>query len=333
MKINKLSFKITCISSLILFLGIMIYTNFLFSPIIFYSLIILVIIISYFLFTILLFDIHKIKDRIYNINKNRFTEAENPDNFENLIERLDLISKQLENDQINFDRISKVRTEFLANVSHELKTPIFAIKGYTETLLNGALEDNNVNRNFIDKIDSQASRLENLFSDLIDISRIESNQLVLELKEFPLNRLLNWVEQTYSLAISNKGINFSIPDCNNIIVYGDEKYLQSVFSNLIENAINYSNSGSIILAAKVDNDNINISITDNGLGIDKEHFDRIFERFYRVDGDRSRDSGGTGLGLSIVKHILESHGSSIDVKSVIGQGSTFSFKLKRILKS
>tara|TARA_Y100000766_G_C18889029_1_gene597500 strand:- start:451 stop:1446 length:996 start_codon:yes stop_codon:yes gene_type:complete len=274
--------------------------------------------------------VNKIKSQINAIYKDNFIFDNSTESFELLINQIDKISQKLKNDRLELNKVSKVRTEFLANVSHELKTPIFAIKGFTETLLDGALEDHKVNKKFVENIETQANRLENLFSDLIDISKIESNQLVLKLNRFKLQRLINWSRDTFSESINNKGIKFIVPDCKDLNVVGDEKYLKLVFSNLINNAINYSNSGSIIIAAKLIQNKVKISITDNGIGIDKKHINRIFERFYRVDSDRSRQSGGTGLGLSIVKHILEAHGTDIKVESDISMGSIFSFELNNI---
>ena len=271
--------------------------------------------------------INKIKRQINAIYKDNFIFDNSTESFELLINQIDKISQKFKNDRLELNKVSKVRTEFLANVSHELKTPIFAIKGFTETLLDGALEDSKVNKKFVENIETQANRLENLFSDLIDISKIESNQLVLKLNKFKLQRLIDWSRDTFAETINNKGIKFIVPDCKDLCVVGDEKYLKLVFSNLINNAINYSNSGSIIIAAKSIQNKVKISLTDNGIGIDKKHINRIFERFYRVDSDRSRQTGGTGLGLSIVKHILEAHGADIKVESDTNVGSIFSFEL------
>ena len=326
---NKLLINITLVSFSTLLLGILFYSIFISNLLFLIISIILLMSLSFFCFYSLLSKFYKIENQINRIYQDNF-KVSNLKNNEELIDQIGCIANKLEDDQLNFDRVSKVRTEFLANVSHELKTPIFAIKGYTETLLDGAIDDHNVNKKFITKINSQANRLENLFSDLIDISKIESNELVLKLDKFPLNRLLDWVKNTFLEEIHSKGLKCSIPDCDDIIVYGDEKYLKSVFSNLIKNSINYSKEGSIIISAKVISDKVKISITDHGIGISQKHVGRIFERFYRVDSDRSRETGGTGLGLSIVKHILESHGSSIIVESNPDQGSTFSFDLLKV---
>ena len=195
--------------------------------------------------------VNKIKYQINRIFYDNFSLEDQNDDFEKLIDKIDQISQKIKNDRIEFNKISKVRTEFLANVSHELKTPIFAIKGFTETLIDGAIEDTKVNKKFIKNIESQANRLENLFSDLIDISKIESNQLTLKLDKFKLQELIEWAKETFAKVIQNKGINFITPDCKDLHVIGDKKYLKSVLSNLINNSINYSNSGSIIISVKL----------------------------------------------------------------------------------
>ncbi len=326
---NKLLLQVAGVSCFNFACGLLFYKVFISDLALFMISLFLLISFNFLYLYKLLSRIYKINNRIDKIYQNNFPSNKYQNNDE-LIDRITLISQKLEKDQIDFNKVSKVRTEFLANVSHELKTPIFSIKGYTETLLDGAINDQNVNKKFVHKIETQANRLENLFTDLIDISKIESNQLVLNLDNFPLNRLLNWVENTFAEQINKKGLEFSVPDCEGIIVLGDEKYLKSVFSNLIKNSINYSHNGSIIIAAKAYKNKVKISITDHGIGISKEHINRVFERFYRVDSDRSRNTGGTGLGLSIVKHILESHGSSIDLESTPNKGSTFSFQLVKV---
>ncbi len=330
MRKNKLLIQTSLISCFSLCLGIIIYANLQSNLFLFYLLILLLITFNIYVYSLLLGHINNIKYQINRIFYDNFSLKDQNDDFEKLIDKIDQISQKIKNDRIEFNKISKVRTEFLANVSHELKTPIFAIKGFTETLLDGAIEDTKVNKKFIKNIESQANRLENLFSDLIDISKIESNQLILKLDKFKLQELIEWTKETFTKVIQNKGINFITPDCKDLHVIGDKKYLKSVLSNLINNSINYSNSGSIIISVKLNKNKVRISIIDNGIGVEEKHIDRIFERFYRVSSDRSRETGGTGLGLSIVKHILEAHGTDISIESKLNVGSTFSFQLSNV---
>lgn len=235
---------------------------------------------------------------------------------------------RFEDDIKQIRQLGHTRDQFLENVSHELKTPIFTLKGFVETLLDGAVDDPTVNREFLLKIQSQANRLENLFNDLIQISRIESGELKMEFKWFDYHSVLTDLTDSFGSIAEYRGLKLTTPEKVNFDVYGDAFRLQTVLSNLISNAINYSDHGSIIISVKRMNDRLITKITDTGIGIPKNKHNRIFERFYRVDTDRSRKSGGSGLGLAIVKHILEAHNSDLQIESEPGSGTTISFDLK-----
>lgn len=227
-------------------------------------------------------------------------------------------------------KLERVRTEFLGNVSHELKTPIFAIQGFLETLLDGAMDDKKVNRLFLEKAGRHAGNLNNLVSDLIDISLIEAGEMRLSFRYFSLSNFTNEIIDEQAPFAAQKGLHLLFtPMVKDVDVYGDKAKLKQVMNNLIQNAIKYTEEGSITVSAAVHGKQVRVVVKDTGPGIAAEHLPRIFERFYRVDRARSRAAGGTGLGLAIAKHILEAHESKIEVMSTVGVGSEFSFCLKR----
>ncbi len=227
-------------------------------------------------------------------------------------------------------KLERVRTEFLGNVSHELRTPIFSIQGMIETLLHGAIDDKTVNKDFLRKALLNTERLNTLIADLIDISRIESKEMKLRFRYFIIQELLNSTITELQLLAEKKKIQLYVDCDSSSEVYGDKEKLRQVLTNLIDNAIKYSGNGTTItISCKEKTDTVVLSVSDMGIGIADEHLPRIFERFYRVDKDRSREAGGTGLGLAIVKHIVEAHHSSINVKSELGKGTTFSFEIKK----
>ncbi|MEO8821047.1 MAG: ATP-binding protein [Ginsengibacter sp.] len=223
------------------------------------------------------------------------------------------------------------RKEFLLNLSHELKTPIFAIQGYVDTLLDGALSNNEVNKKFLGNASRNVDRLVNLLNDLDEITKLESGELLLFQENFAIQDLIKEVFESLSIKSDEQKIKCFIKDgCElPLSVYADKEKLRMVLINLIDNAIKYGKPGGIIEASayKVDGKKILVEITDNGYGIAEEHLPRIFERFYRTDLARARKAGGSGLGLSIVKHIIEAHGDTIHVRSKIDVGTTFGFLL------
>ena len=223
------------------------------------------------------------------------------------------------------------RKEFLQNLSHELKTPIFAIQGYVDTLLDGALHNNEVNEIFLTNASRNVNRLVNLLDDLDEISRLESGQLKMELRSFVVQDLIREVFETLFFKAQEKNIRLHIKKgCEfPLNVFADKERIRQVFLNLTENAIKYGRENGNVEASfyNVDGQNVLIEISDDGYGIAEEHLSRIFERFYRTDQARSRRVGGSGLGLSICKHIAEAHGQAIHVRSKQDVGSSFGFTL------
>lgn len=224
------------------------------------------------------------------------------------------------------------RKEFLGNVSHELKTPIFNIQGYIETLLDGAVEDPEVRYTFLQKAAASTERLNDLVNDLLDISKMENHAMTMQFKEFEINELCKEVFESYTKQAKSKHYTLGFkPDCDiPFKVIADKERIRQVLNNLIGNSIAYGKEAGHTNIGLYDLDaSILIEVSDDGEGIEAEHLPRLFERFYRTDKSRSRNSGGSGLGLSIVKHIIEAHDQSIDVRSDIGKGTTFTFALKK----
>ena len=231
------------------------------------------------------------------------------------------------------ERNEAFRKEFLQNLSHEFKTPAFAIQGYLETLIAGAIDNPEVNKKFLNNAFRNTERLINLISDLDEITKLESGKLELHYQNFIIQDLLIEVYESLSLKAEDKNIHCSIKKgCEiPVLVHADKEKIRQVLINLVENAIKYGNQDGKIEASvyKTDEKNYLIEITDDGIGIAEEHLPRIFERFYRTDYGRSRNIGGTGLGLAICKHIIEAHGQIIHARSKPGIGSTFGFTLRK----
>jgi len=278
-------------------------------------------------------EITKIKSTIKDIRKNRFTSPDEIKLGKSLVElEGDIKSMFLrtQNDIANLKKLEQVRTEFLGNVSHELRTPIFAIQGFIETLLNGAINDSKVNKNFLTKASNHTIRLNNLLNDLIDISMIESGQMKMSFRYFNIKEYMeNIYNEMHPLAERKNLELFLHPIRENLKLFGDKDRLRQVIINLISNSIKYTELGKVEIIVEEENKFGKIIVRDTGIGIPEMDQSRIFERFYRVDKGRSTAVGGTGLGLAIVKHIVEAHGSQMEVTSEIGKGSEFSFKLKK----
>lgn len=229
-------------------------------------------------------------------------------------------------------RNEEFRKEFLLNLSHELKTPIFAVQGYIHTLLDGALEDPNVNKLFLKNATKNIDRLCRLIDDLDEISKLESGEMTINGENFIIQDLIKDVFDTLSLKANTKGIKFNVKKgCEAPIhVLADKEKVRQVLINLVDNSIKYGRTDGHTVASIyiMDDKRVLIEISDDGIGIAEEHLPRVFERFYRTDRARSRDIGGTGLGLAIVKHIIEAHGQTINIRSKPEIGSTFGFTLE-----
>lgn len=277
-------------------------------------------------------EIARTAEAIKNGDLEQRARVKSRDEIGALATAINEMADTLSKDIVRMRKLEHVRSQFLGNVSHELRTPIFSVQGYLETLMDGAVDDPNVNREFLEKAYRHAVRLDALLNDLIEISRIESGDMKMSFRYFPVVEFLQQVVEEMRPLAERKGITLStvsdVPAGTQ--AYGDRDRLKQVMVNLVDNAVKYTDSGGTVTCRLSGDANAcTVSIEDTGCGIPEEHQSRIFERFYRVDRDRSREVGGTGLGLAIVKHIVEAHGGTIAVSSVVGRGSTFSFTLKR----
>jgi len=225
-------------------------------------------------------------------------------------------------------RLETMRRDFVANVSHELKTPLTSIKGFVETLLEGALEDKENSRSFLNIIHLNAERLNNLVNDLLSLSEIESKEIKLKKTGFTLRGRFEEIIRGFSSQIEKRNLTILNELGQELVVFADQDKLDQVITNLLDNAIKFNkDKGTVRIYSSLENNMARITIEDTGIGIPEKDVLRIFERFYRVDKARSREMGGTGLGLSIVKHLVELHGGIVGVQSTEGLGSTFFFTL------
>ncbi|WP_410511961.1 ATP-binding protein [Paenibacillus sp. BR2-3] len=230
-------------------------------------------------------------------------------------------------------RLEKMRSEFVANVSHELKTPVAAVKGFAETLLGGGVTDEKMARSFLQIIYDENERLNRLIGDILELSKIESKRTPLVCSPVHLSAFFDSMLETMSKVAEKKNISLSAKVPEELFMEGDEDKLRQIFMNLLSNAINYTHEGGSVRVSAVNKQNYDgtesviFTVSDTGMGIPRKDLPRIFERFYRVDKARSRSSGGTGLGLSIVKHLVELHRGVISVQSNLGIGSSFILEL------
>ena len=234
------------------------------------------------------------------------------------------------NDQSLIKGYEKMRTGFIANVSHELRTPLSSILASVETIKNSAKQDKKAQLKFLDSMENQAWRMTRLVEDLLTLSKIESDDKELNFEKINVDLILRGVIESLSKKAKLKKIKFkTIKKHKKLLINADQDSIIQVFTNLIDNSINYSKENTLITItfdkSKIhDKSFLKICVADEGDGIEKKHLNRITQRFYRVDKDRSRQQGGTGLGLAIVKHIIQRHQGELKIKSQIGKGSTFS---------
>jgi len=293
-------------------------------------------ILIYLTFKFLIFkEIEKVYQELNRISKDSPTitssfQTGNPIKKINR-EIVDYVSqKEDEIDQLK--RLADYRREFIADISHELKTPIFAAQGYVLTLQDGAIDDKKVRTKFLKKAAKSLNRLDVLVQDLLTLSRIESGVVTMNLQICDIQALALEVFEQLDGKASKKSIELKLEKAyeEGVYVMADADRMMQVFVNLVNNAISYGNeNGWVEIAFYEVEDKVKIEVRDNGPGIDEEHLGRVFERFYRVDKSRSSKQGGSGLGLAITKHIMESHGSIIQIESELGVGTTFRFELAK----
>lgn len=298
-------------------------------------------IVSYFMILVMLrrYIDRKIKPIYKMIYQTKATKREEfyyktilqPQSIEEVKDAVEVWAELRKNEIEILRRNEAYRKEFLLNLSHELKTPIFAIQGYVDTLQNGALNNPDVNMKFLQNASKNINRLVNLLNDLDEISRLESGEQLLFSETFIIQDLIKEVVESLSIKMDERGIRCYIKKgCEQPLqVYADKEKVRQVLINLVDNAIKYGKDrGNIEASAySVEGKKVLIEISDDGAGINEDHLSRIFERFYRTDQARNRKIGGSGLGLSICKHIIEAHGETIHVRSKVDVGSSFGFTL------
>lgn len=291
--------------------------------------------VQFFLNRFIFEKINPVYKTIYNFDikeEELRKEIERKNVMEEINQEVMLWAKNKTREIAQLKQLERYRKEFLGNVMHELKTPIFNIQGYVLTLLDGGLEDPSVNKTYLERTEKSINRIISIVEDLESISRMESGELKLQFEVFDIIGLIEEVFDLQEIFASSMGIklNFQQHYDKPLNVYADRMRMFEVVNNLVVNSIKYGRKGGKTSVVFLDmGDNLLIEITDNGIGIDEKHIPRLFERFFRVDKSRSRDMGGTGLGLSIVKHVIEAHNQTINVRSALNVGSSFAFTLTK----
>lgn len=295
--------------------------------------------VSFFVFAYLIenFINKKIKLIYRIISKERIVQKDNHSNsikedvLGDLKSETERWAKERQDEISQLKKQAEFRREFLGNLAHELKTPVFSIQGYILSLLEGGVDDENVNREFLSRASKATDRITDILQDLDDIMKYEANRFELNIEKFNMVELAQEVMDSLEYIAKEKDITLKFKeDYDRVMVKADRSRISQVLTNLLVNSINYGNpEGKTTIRFYEIDGSIMIEVADNGLGIAEEHLPRLFERFYRVDKSRARHEGGSGLGLAIAKHIIESHGHSINVRSTEGVGSSFSFSLDK----
>ncbi len=279
-----------------------------------------------------------IENRIKEIYKSIIPENDSIENklvstdMEDLIQQLKTFSKENQIEIKSMQEKENFRRNFIGNLAHELKTPLFTSQSYLLTLIDGAIKDKNVNIKYLKIAEKAVERLIFIVKDLDLITKLESNNMKVELSSFNIISIINNVFEMLEIQASKKNISLVIDSKKKKInVFADQEKIHQVLTNLIENSIKYGkkNGTTEISVENLIDNKLLVRITDNGKGIKKEHFERLFERFYRVESSGSRSTGGSGLGLAIVKHIIDAHNEKIYVESDFGVGSEFSFSIEK----
>lgn len=295
-----------------------------------------VFIIIYYLLNELIYEkitpIYKTIQRL-NLSDSELKEfLEGKDIGKELEEELTQWAAARGNELMRLRAMEQYRKEFLGNVSHELKTPIFNIQGYISTLLDGGLEDPSINRVYLQRAEKSINRMITIVKDLETITKLEVGELQITLEKFNIVALAQEIIEALELKAREKNIKLELARSKDtpIFVKADRARISQVFVNLIANSINYGKDGGTTIISFSDMfDHVLIEVSDDGAGIEQKDLSRIFERFFRADKSRSRDTGGTGLGLAIVKHIIEAHRQTVNVRSKVGEGTSFAFTLNK----
>ena len=314
-----------------------------FGPVFSIVFIILFCTLSFFLVLFILnrYINHKIKPIYKTIRevpvsgkKNKLIETISTTNIADVQKEVEEWAKNQTQEITRLKDLERYRKEFVGNVSHELKTPIFNIQGYVLTLLEGGIDDPKINKLYLQRTEKSIDRMISIVADLESITKLESGELKINMVDFDMVKLTEEVFELAQMLANERSIllQFATRIDKPVMVRADKKRIMEVMNNLVGNGIKYGKKRGFVKVGFYDlHETIMIEVSDNGIGMDKNDLYRIFERFYRVDKSRSREQGGTGLGLSIVKHIIEAHDQTINVKSVIDKGTTFTFTLEKAI--
>lgn len=318
-----------------------IYTGFLyFSPVLFSLVIIVVVAINFFIVRFFLekYVFRKIKliyKLIYDSKKEKTAKDISNESLEDVNAKVIEWAESTKKEIATLKSLEEYRKNYVGNISHELKTPIFSIQAYLHTLLEGGLYDDNINMDYLKRAADNTERLQNIVEDLDIITRLESGQAELDIKRFDIKELVRDIFLDLKPIAKKKKISLMLKDgaSQSFYVMADRESIRQVFTNLLVNSIKYGKEGGTTKVSFYDMESeVLTEVSDNGIGIDEKHLKHVFDRFYRVDSSRSRKQGGSGLGLAIVKHIIEAHDQTINVRSTLDIGSTFGFTIKKALR-
>ncbi|MBK9733511.1 MAG: sensor histidine kinase [Saprospiraceae bacterium] len=272
---------------------------------------------------------------IYESKKDKSSNDINKESLEDVNAKVMEWAENTKNEIAALKSLEEYRKNYVGNISHELKTPIFSIQAYLHTLIEGGLYDENINKDYLQRAADNTERLQNIVEDLDVITKLESGQVELDFKRFDIKEMVRDIFLDLKSIAKKKKISLQLKDgaAQSFNVLADRESIRQVFTNLIVNSIKYGKDGGTTKVSFYDMETeLLVEVSDNGIGIDEKHLKHVFDRFYRVDSSRSRKQGGSGLGLSIVKHIIEAHDQTINVRSTPNVGSTFGFTLKKAPK-
>lgn len=323
---------VTWVNLICLYLGMRFFSGPVFIGILAVVLALNFFIVRYFLEKYVFRKIKLIYKLIYDSKKDKSTQDITQESLEDVNARVIEWAENTKKEIATLKSLEEYRKNYVGNISHELKTPIFSIQAYLHTLLEGGLYDENINKDYLKRAADNTERLQNIVEDLDIISRLESGKAELDIKRFDIKELVTDIFTDLRSIAKKKKISLQLKDgaSQSFFVLADREAIRQVFTNLIVNSIKYGKEGGTTKVSFYDLESeILIEVSDNGIGIDEKHLKHVFDRFYRVDSSRSRKQGGSGLGLSIVKHIIEAHDQTINVRSSPDVGSTFGFTLKK----
>lgn len=325
----------TTINVLLLWVGLQFLSGYIAILILFVLLGINYAIVRFFLEKYVFRKIKLIYKLIYDSKKDKNSSDINQESLEAVNTKVMEWAESTTNEIATLKSLEVYRKNYVGNISHELKTPIFSIQAYLHTLLEGGLYDENINMDYLRRAVDNTERLQNIVEDLDIITKLESGQVELDIKKFDLKVLVNDIFLDLKSMAKKRKITLQLKEgaSQAYFVLADRESIRQVFTNLIVNSIKYGVDGGTTKVSFYDTESeILTEVTDNGIGIEEKHLKHVFDRFYRIDASRSRKQGGSGLGLSIVKHIIEAHDQTINVRSKVNVGSTFGFTLKKAAK-